>query len=431
MKIVNVGLIGCGNVGGAVARALLSKKRILESKAGISIRLAKAADKNLRRAAKAGIPKRLLAKSADSILKDPDIDIVVELIGGVNAAKGIILKAISEGKHIVTANKALLAEHGGEIFERASVSGISVGFEASVGGAIPAINVIKNSLISNRIDTVYGILNGTSNFILNRMSEEGCSFGRALIEAQAKGLAEQNPRLDISGEDSRHKIAILALLGFGVEVKPGNIYTEGIEKIEPLDIHCARSWGYGIKLLAIAKRLSSRLDIRVHPTLIPLRSLLANVKDENNAIYIMGDMAGDVLLHGRGAGGFPAASAVISDIAEIAKEINSLSRMKSAVKAGFDKSLKGIYRINDVSTRFYLRFSAIDRPGVLSEISRALAEKKISIATVTQKERKKGRSVPIIMLTHESKEGNLNKALAKIDRLKCITKKTVRIRIER
>ncbi|MBL7158485.1 MAG: homoserine dehydrogenase [Candidatus Omnitrophica bacterium] len=431
MKIVNIGLIGCGNVGNSVLRALLSKKKILENKIGISIRLAKVAEKAKKRLKGARIPKSILTKNADAVLRDPNVDIVVELIGGVHPAKEIILKAISQKKHVVTANKALLAEHGKDIFKAASRFGVSVGFEASVGGAVPVINVIKNSLVSNRIDTIYGILNGTSNFILSRMSEENCSFDRALSEAKAKGLAERNPRLDISGEDSRHKIAILALLGFGMGVKPADIYAEGIDKIDQMDIYCARAWGYEIKPLAIAKRVSSRLDIRVHPTLISIRSLLANVKDENNAIYIQGDMAGDVLLHGKGAGGAPAASAVISDIVEISKNISSSSGRKGMSKFKFDKSLKGIYRINDVNTRFYLRFSAIDRPGVLSEISKALADNKISIAIVTQKERKKGQPVPIIMLTHEAREGNLNKALARIDRMSFIAKKTVKIRIER
>ncbi|UCD54863.1 MAG: homoserine dehydrogenase [Candidatus Omnitrophota bacterium] len=431
MKTVNVGIIGFGTVGRGVVKILLSKKKLLKQRSGLSINLVKIADKNLRQRKGMRVPGKLLTKNIDSILKDRNIDIVVELIGGIHPAKEIILKAITLGKHVVTANKALLAEDGEKIFMAASRFRTLLGFEASVGGGIPVINVLRNSFIANDIEVIYGILNGTSNFILSKMSDECCSFRQALADAKARGIAERNPKLDISGVDSCHKIAILVRLGFGLNIKLKDIHTEGIEELDPVDIQYAKNWGYAVKLLAIARKSGQKLDVRVHPTLISLKNILANVKFEDNAIFIKGDMAGGSLLYGKGAGSLPAASSVVSDIVEIAKGISDFKKAKDFFRSDFDTGIKRAREISELFTRYYLRFSAIDKPGVLAGISSILARNKISIATVTQKEKKAGQPVPIVMLTHQANEGKLNKALEEIDKLNFITKKTVKLRIMR
>jgi homoserine dehydrogenase len=431
MKNINVGIIGFGTVGKGVVKTLLSKKKILQERSGVSINLVKIADKNLRPRKGIHVPRKLLTKSIDSVLKDKNIDIVVELMGGIHPAKEVILKALTLGKHVVTANKALLAEHGEKIFTVASRFRALLGFEASVGGAIPVINTLRKSFIANDMQVIYGILNGTSNFILSKMADEGCTFREALRDAQARGIAEKNPKLDISGVDSCHKIAILARLGFGLSVKPGDIHTEGIEGLEPADIQYAKNWGYAVKLLAIARKSGHKLDIRVHPSLISLNNILASVKYEDNAIFIRGDMTGGSLLYGKGAGSLPTASSVVSDIIEIARGISEFKKVKDLFKFKFDTGVKKTRKISELITGYYLRFSAIDRPGVLAGISDILAKNKISIATVIQKGKKTGQPVPIVMLTHQANEGKLNKALAKIGKLKFITKKAVKMRIVR
>ena len=430
MKTVNVGLIGFGTVGTGVVKTLLSKRKSLESRSGVSVNLAKIADLDLRPRIGARVPKKLLTRDVDSVIKNRDIDIVVELIGGIHPAKEIILKATRLGKHVVTANKALLAEHGREIFGAALKSKTFVGFEASVGGGIPVINVLKNSFVANDIEVIHGILNGTSNFILSRMSEEKRAFNEALRDAQKKGIAEKNPKLDISGADACHKLCLLALLGFGLSVRPKDIYAEGIEKISPIDIEYARNWGYAVKPLAIAKKVGDKLDLRVHPTLISLKKILASVKNEDNAIFIRGNMTGPALLYGKGAGELPTASSVISDIVEIAKNMDDFKKAKNPFKLEFAGSVKKVRKIHDLVTRYYVRFSVIDKPGVLAGISGVLAKNGISISTVSQKERKKGQSVPLVMLTHEANEGSMQKALRQIDKLSYVTEKSVEIRIE-
>jgi len=431
MKTVNVGIIGFGTVGKGVVKTLLSKRKFLEERSGVSINLAKVADKDLRPRKGIRLPRRLLTKNIDSVIKDKNIDIIVELIGGMHPAKEIMLKAITLGKAVVTANKALLAEHGREIFTAASRFRVPVGFEASVGGGIPVINALRRSLVANDIELIYGILNGTSNFILSKMSEEGGSFHDALDDAKSKGIAESNPKLDINGVDASHKLAILALLGFGLAVRPKDIYTEGIEGLDAADIQYAKSWGYDIKPLAIVEKVGRKLDLRVHPTLISSKAILASVKGENNAIFVRGDMVGETLFYGKGAGSFPTASSVVSDIVDVAKISGGFKKARSPFKVEFNGELKRIRKIEDLAIRYYLRFSAIDKPGVLAKISGVLAQNKISIATVAQKERKKGQPVPIIMLTHYANEGSMNKALDKIKKLSFVTKKPVKIRIVR
>ncbi|MFA5085382.1 MAG: homoserine dehydrogenase, partial [Candidatus Omnitrophota bacterium] len=343
-------------------------------------------------------------------------------------AKDIILEALRNGKHVVTANKALLAEAGNEVFALANKLSLNVAFEASVGGGIPIIKSLKESFIANKFDLVYGIVNGTSNFILSRMAEGPISFKDALRIAQDKGYAEPDPYLDISGMDSSHKLSIMALLAFGVSARPSDIYTEGITEIESGDIQYARELGYSVKLLAIAKRSGDLVELRVHPTMIPKSHLLANVSGVYNAIFVKGDLIGENLFYGQGAGALATSSAVVSDIVDIARSISCCGKV--AGPGTFRKNVKNIKSISDVGTRFYMRFSATDRPGVLAKISGILGKHNISIASVTQKEKKSSNVVPIVMITHEALEFDMAKALKEIDGLSAIKKKTVKIRME-
>lgn len=432
MKIINIGIIGLGNVGGGVVKSLIEKKYMIFEKTGIHVNVLKVYDKMSKRYRELKISSGVAAKSVDEILNNPDIDIIVELVGGIHPAREIILKAIKNGKHIVTANKALLARNGSEIFKSAMDSGLDVGFEASVCGALPVIKALKESFAASRLNTLYGIVNGTSNYILTRMAMDNYSFSEAVREAQNKGIAERDPSLDIDGEDACHKLCILAMLGFGVDVKPQDIYVEGIRGIELQDINYARDWNYEVKLLAIAKRYDNKISLRVHPTLIPEQHLLSAVKYEYNAVFLVGDMIGDSMIYGKGAGRFPAASAVLSDILDISRNIILSGGKKKNVINKQNRAQGGkIADIGDLTARYYVRFQAIDRPGVLKGIASILAKNKISIATVSQKERKEGTVVPIIMLTHEANESSMNKALKEIDRMSFIKKRSVRIRIEK
>ena len=378
-----------------------------------------------------GIGDLIRTDRADDIIEDNAIDIVVELIGGVHPAREIILSALQRKKHIVTANKALLSEHWKDIFKTASANGVFVGFEASVGGGIPIIRVMRESFVSNNLDLIYGILNGTTNFVLTMMADNDCPFEKALAIAQEKGIAESDPELDISGKDSAYKLAILALLGFGIDISPGEIYTEGIDNISPQDIKYAERWGYSIKLLAIAKSTSEGLQLRVHPTLLPSYHLLANVKGEDNAIFVRGDLVGESLLYGKGAGRLPTASSIMGDIVEIARHIAFLDKKGAALYNPLYAA--GSIRIVDeeeLSIPYYLRFSVIDSTGVLAGISSVLAENDISIASVSQEERREGQTVPVIILTHKAREGDMRRAVAVIDKMDFVTEKTVVIRME-
>ena len=428
MKTINVGIIGFGTIGSGVVKVLKSRRRFLKEKSGVDIAVTRICDKDLKTRRPVKVDRKILTKSIPKVLYDPEINIVVELIGGVRPAKDIILEALREGKHVVTANKALLSESGYEIFNLANTLGLAVGFEASVGGGIPIIKSLKEGFVANRIDLIYGIINGTSNFILSKMAEEGYAFKEALKTAQAKGYAEKDPSLDIDGIDSRHKWSILALLGFGIPSKAEEIYTEGITDLEPADIQYARESGYSIKLLAIAKRLGDSLELRVHPTLIPKAHLLADVNGVYNAIFVKGDLIGENLFFGEGAGASPTSSAVVSDIVAIAKDISRGGRIEKSI--AFRKEVKEIKKMDEVRTRFYIRFSAIDKPGVLARISGILGKYRISIASVSQKESKAGRIVPVVMMTHEAKEHDMAMAMKEIDRLSVVKKRTVRIRVE-
>jgi len=425
MKKINVGVVGLGNIGGGVALSLLNRKGLLAKKTGIQLNLAKAFDTRKAVVRKLKIPKNAIARSVNEILNDKKIDVIVELIGGIHPAKEIIEQAFLNGKHVVTANKALLAEHGPALFKKAKKAGRYIGFEASVCGAIPVVKAVGESFAANNISAVYGIVNGTCNYILDKMFECRVPQAEALKEAQAKGIAEANPKLDVDGHDASHKLAILAKLAFGVAVKPRAIYVEGIRGVDLQDMIYARVWGFDIKLLAIAKLKGAALELRVHPTLIPVKHLLSAVRKEDNAVFIKGDMIGESMLYGKGAGRFPTASAVISDIVDVNRpggfEISRLDETRAI----------SIKKMDDLVSRYYLRFQVIDAPGVLSRISTILARNRISIADVTQTERREMQVVPLVMLSHDAKESSMKKALREIQNLNVVKGKPVMIRIEK
>ncbi len=428
MKKIKVGIIGFGTIGAGVVKALTARRKFLKETAGVDVEIVRICDKDLKKKRPVKVSKKLLTKSVSKVIYDPGVDIVVELMGGTIPAKDIILESLRQGKHVVTANKAVLSSYGCEIFKLADQLGLCIGFEASVGGGIPIIRALSQGFVANRIDLIYGIINGTSNFILSKMAEEGLGFKEALAIAQDKGYAERDPQLDISGGDSSHKLSILALLGFGIAAKPAEIYTEGIADIEPSDIEFAKEYGYAIKLLAIAKRAVDSVELRVHPTLIPAKHLLSGVGGVYNAIFVKGDLVGENLFYGQGAGASPTSSAVVSDIIAIAKSMGD--GYKSSGSVGFRKDVKRIKKMGDIKTRYYIRFSVLDKPGVLAKISGILAKHNISIANVNQVERSSAGVVPLIMMTHEALERDMTAALREIDRLSAEKKKSVRIRIE-
>ena len=426
---VNVGLIGCGTVGTGVARALLEKAHLLEQRVGARLHLARICEKNPKRTRALRVPAACLTTDVHAILRDPAIHIVVELIGGIQPAKTYILEAMRRGKHVVTANKALLAEEGHELFAAADRYGTDLYFEASVGGGIPIIKAMREGLIANDLNTILGIVNGTSNYILTQMREQQLSFHESLLQAKQHGYAERNPSLDIQGHDAAHKLAILTLLGFGVRVPLSAIHTEGISQVTLADIQYADELGYCIKPLALAKQVDHELEVRVHPTLLAKSHLLANVNSVYNAIYVHGDLVGAQLFYGRGAGQSPAASAVLSDIADVARNVAAGTARRIPLHSSTHRALK-LRRIDDVETRYYLRFLVIDRPGVLARIAGILGRYRISIASVHQKERRAARIVPVVMMTHEAREANVRRALQAIDRLSVVKSKTVAIRTE-
>jgi homoserine dehydrogenase len=427
---VYVGIIGFGTVGTGTANLLLKKRKDLERRLEFPLVLKRIADIDTKRDRGIRLPKGVLVKDFRTILNDPEIDIVVELVGGISHAREIILEALKNGKHVVTANKALLAEAGREIFEAARKNRMDVGFEASVAGSIPIIKVVRESLIGNNIDNIYGIINGTANYILTKMTEEHIDFKSALQEAQDLGYAEADPTFDIEGVDSAHKLAILASLSFGIPLSLKKVYTEGITGITPLDIQFASEFGYKIKLLAIAKRAGKDIELRVHPTMLPGDYLISGVKGVFNAIYIEGDATGPALYYGKGAGAMPTGSAVVSDIADIARNIKTgaVDRIHD-VDMPENPELR-IKKMEEIQTSYYLRFSAIDKPGVLSRISGVLGSHDISIKSMIQKRRKREKAVPVVMMTHEAKERDIVQALRQIDRLSVVSGKTVYLRVE-
>jgi len=426
--MINVGIIGFGTVGTGTASILLNNRGLLRERTGIDINLRRIADIDIKRDRGIRLPKGILTAKADELIGDPDIHIVVELIGGTTVAKDLILKAIAGGKHVVTANKALLATHGAEIFRAAGRRNVELGFEASVAGGIPIVKVIREGMVANRIKAVYGIINGTTNYILTKMTEEKAGFSEVLAEAQKLGYAEADPTYDIEGIDSAHKLAILASLSYGSRFSIKDVYREGISWISPMDIEFASELGYKLKLLAIAKESEGKVELRVHPTMVPEEYLISKVDGVFNAVYVEGDAVGSTLYYGRGAGDMPTGSAVVSDIVDIARNIvtNSVGRISLEPS----RKAKSLMKMDEVQSMYYFRFSAIDKPGVLSKISGILGKHNISIVSVIQKGRHEGKAVPLVVLTHKAREKNVLAALKEINRLSIVAGKSVFIRVE-
>ncbi len=432
MKKIHIGILGCGTVGTGVARILIENSRLLQERIGAELVLKHAADIDTTRDRGVRFGEGVLIRDAGRVLDDPDIDIIVEMIGGETLAKEFILKAIRNGKHVVTANKALMAAHGNELVSAARSAGVDLAYEASVGGCMPIIKTLREALVGNRIDAMTGILNGTCNYILTKITEEGTSFEQALSEAQAEGFAEADPTLDVEGHDTAHKLAILNALAFGMEINLADIYVEGISGITPLDIDFAREFGYKVKLLAIGKNRGDAVEARVHPTMIPATSPLFHVRENLNAVTISADAVGDMMLYGYGAGMMPTGSAVVSDIADIARDMASGTTGRIPILSYQPEAIRKIpvMPVDEIETHYYFRFAALDRPGVLSNISGILGDHNISIASVQQKGRKVEGSVPIVMLTHKAREADVKKALTTIDRLDVVQDDPVIIRVE-
>ncbi len=426
MREVGVALLGLGVVGSGVYKLIKENGDLIVKRTGcrISIKRILVRDPNKKREVE--VPRDLLTNSFEEILRDPEVDVVCEVMGGLEPARTYIVSSLYSGRHVVTANKAVLAEYGPEVFKAADFAGRGLFFEASVGGGVPIIKTIRESLAANRIQRLTAIVNGTCNYILTRMQEDGLSFAEALSEAQRLGFAEADPSLDISGTDSAHKLAILATLSYGSFVSAKDVYVEGIEGLEPLDLSFAKEFGFVTKLLAIARESEEGLEVRVHPTLVPEGHMLASVRLAFNAFLMKGNFVGDILLYGLGAGRNPTASAVVADLIDAARVIVSGSAPPSLL---YRKEPMKIKPIEKVVCRYFFRFSAVDRPGVLSKISGILGKYDISIASVIQKGRQTVGSVPIVMLTHEAKEEAVRKALAEIDRLDVVTAPTKLLRI--
>lgn len=432
MREINVGLLGCGTVGTGVARILLENADLIASRVGTRLKLYRVADIDATTDRGIRFAEGVMTTDAANVVHDPNVDILVEMIGGQTVAKELILRAIDNGKPVVTANKALLAGQGQTIFQAAVRAGVDLAFEAAVGGCMPIIKTIRESLAGNRIQSMIGILNGTCNYILSKITEDGSPFEVALAEAQAKGYAEADPTLDVEGLDTAHKIAILSSLAYGTEIELKEVYTEGISKITPMDIRFAEQFGYRIKLLAISKFSHDRIQCRVHPTMIPFDNLLSNVNGTVNAVTVSADAAGDILLYGRGAGMMPTASAVVGDLVDIARNLisGSVGRVPARSYQPADIRRIAVMPMRDVVTHYYLRFSALDRPGVLSRISGILGKHDISIKSAYQKGRKTNGSVPLVMLSHAAREAAVVDALREIRALEVVSDRPVFIRIE-
>lgn len=428
---INIGIIGFGTVGSGTAKILLKNSQLLKDRSGIRFNLKKIADIDIIRDRGITIPEGVLTNNAEDILNDEDIHIVVELMGGIRPAKDFIIRAIRNKKHVVTANKALIATEGNEILAEAEQNGVCIGFEASVAGGIPIIKVVREGLIANNIVAVYGIINGTSNYILTKMTDEKIDFSVALKEAQRLGYAEADPTFDIEGIDTAHKLTILSSLAYGIPLMFDKVYKEGITKITAQDIDFAIELGYKIKLLAILKADNNEIEMRVHPTMVPNQYLISKVDGVFNAIYVDGDAVGSTLYYGRGAGDMPTGSAVVSDIVDIGKIIMRSQVAESIYlkQKAVTKNLK-IKDIKDIESKYYFRFSALDKPGVLSKISGILGNYNISIASVIQKGRRIGGAVPLVVLTHKAKEKDVLQAIKEIDNLQVVSEKTLFIRVE-
>ncbi len=433
MKPIQVGLLGIGTVGSGTWDVLKRNAGEIRRRAGRAIRIARVADKDQKKARKLVAGKAEVTGNAWDVVRDPDIDIVVELIGGTGIARDLVLEAIAHGKHVVTANKALLAKHGNRIFAAAQKKGVMVAFEASVGGGIPIIKALREGLAANRIEWIAGIINGTSNFILSEMRDKGLAFATALADAQARGYAEADPTFDIEGVDAAHKLTILSALAFGIPMQFARVTTEGISKLTQQDIGYAEELGYRIKLLGITRRARRGIELRVHPTLVPARRLIANVEGVMNAILVKGDAVGATLYYGAGAGSQPTASAVVADLLDVTRLITADPGHRVPHLAFQPDQLSNtpILPMGEVETCYYLRLRVLDRPGVLARVTRILADSKISIDALVQKEPPAGeKRADIVMLTHRAVEKNVDRALARVERLSTVLGKVTRIRLE-
>jgi len=424
-----VALVGFGTVGTGVARILFQEEEKLRGKTGFEVVLKHICDIDITTDRGVPVPPGVLTTDLEAVLADPEVEAVIELVGGTTVAKEIMLKALRAGKSVVTANKALLAEAGRELFATARQAGVVIAFEASVGGGIPIISSLRDGLIANEITSIMGIVNGTCNYILWKMATEGASYAEVLAEAQRLGYAESDPSLDVEGTDSAHKLAILSALGFAADFPYHDIYVEGITRMDPADIAYAAELGYTLKLLAIGKRSNDELELRVHPTLLPSQHPLAAVHDVYNAICITGSAVGETMFYGRGAGQMPTASAVVGDLVDVllGKALRTFERLR--LFPGRTASLR-VKPIGEVETRYYLRFNAVDRPGVLAKIAGEFGRHNISIASVIQKERHATRAVPLVIMTHRAREENLRQAIADIEPHGVVEGAPVVIRVE-
>ncbi len=432
MNDIKVGLLGFGTIGAGVAKLLLANAEHIKGKLGTNLVLKRIADLDITTDRGVAVPEGVLTTRADDVLTDPEISVVIELIGGYEPAKSFVLKAIENGKHVVTANKALLALHGQEIFAAAARKNVEVLFEASVGGGIPVLSAIRGNMAANNFSTVFGILNGTCNYILTKMTEEGADFAPALKKAQELGYAEADPTFDIEGVDTAHKLSLLLSLCFGTRVTFSDIYCEGVSSLTATDISFAKEFGYRIKLLAIGKLDEGRIEARVHPTMIPQNSPLSDVNGAFNAIRFTGDFIGPVMFYGRGAGMDATASAVIGDVMDIGRNLLAGIGRRTAPLGYLDESMRTltIKPMAEIVSKYYLRFSAVDQPGALAKIAGALGDAGISIESMIQTGRSTGDAVPVVIMTHEAGEGAVQKALAVIDASDIVTEKTHLIRIE-
>lgn len=432
MKTIQVGLLGCGTVGTGVAKILIEKQELLRQKVGAAIHLKHVADIDTTRDRGISFAPGVMTDNARRVVQDPDIDIIVEMIGGDTFAREMTLLAIENGKPVVTANKALLAAHGNEIFAAANKKGVDLAYEASVGGCMPIIKTLRESLVGNRIEAMSGILNGTCNYILSKITDEGISFATALSQAQVNGYAEADPTLDVEGYDTAHKLAILSALAYGMPINLDDIYIEGISRISPMDIDYAGQFGYRIKLLAISKNMGNAVQARVHPTMIPCDNLLASVNGNLNAVSVSADAVGDILLYGYGAGMMPTASSVLADIVDLARNLLTGAAGRIPLLAWQADQIRPmtVLPIDDIETFYYFRFSALDQPGVLSTIAGVLGRHDISIKSVHQKGRKTNGGVPIVMMTHRAREAGVQQAMNELSRLDVVSDQPVLIRIE-
>ena len=433
MKPINVGLLGIGTVGGGTYTVLKRNAEEIARRAGRPIQITVVADKNLELARKITGGACAVTEDAFAVVSDPEIDIVVELIGGYGIAKELVLKAIENGKHVVTANKALLATHGNEIFAAAQERGVTVAFEAAVAGGILIIKALREGLTANRIEWIAGIINGTTNFILSEMRSKGLPFASVLKEAQQLGYAEADPTFDIEGIDAAHKLTIMSAIAFGNSMNFDKAYIEGISKLDSTDIKYAEQLGYRIKLLGITKRTPECIELRVHPTLIPAKRLIANGEGAMNAVLVKGDAVGATLYYGKGAGAEPTASAVIADLVDVAR-MHTADPEHRVPHLAFQPDAiveLPILPLAEVITSYYLRMRVEDKPGVLADITRVLADQQISIDAMIQREPDEGEEqTDIIMLTHQTRERNIDAAIARIEKLSAVKGRITRLRLE-